>query len=295
MILASLLEIQSKILEVLVGLAPSFIGGALVFTALSLLSNQACNSGKSWWRNRGLFTDLCYLLITPFFAPYLAAAAAILVAMSSLGSISIWEIKDYIEQGRGPLSGLPFYAKCVVYLLLSDFLLYWSHRLFHRPILWPYHAIHHSAEDVDWTTSFRVHPINLLLGAYLVTSIMIYLGISLETILLLAPFDTAYAYFVHANLNWTLGPLKYVIATPVFHRWHHTAPDKGGNANFAPLFAFWDVIFGTFYMPQSESPERYGVSDERFPQGYLGQLFHPFRGWVQFPRRRPGAVPGSEP
>jgi sterol desaturase/sphingolipid hydroxylase (fatty acid hydroxylase superfamily) len=81
---------------------------------------------------------------------------------------------------------------------------------------------------------------------------------------------------VHANLNWTLGPLKYVIATPVFHRWHHGPPNEGGEKNFAPTFSFWDVMFGTFYMPEGKLPQTYGVDDARFPQGFVGQLVYPF-------------------
>lgn len=38
----------------------------------------------------------------------------------------------------------------------------------------------------------------------------------------LTPFFTLYAIFIHARLNWDFGPLRYVIATPVFHRWHHS-------------------------------------------------------------------------
>ena len=37
-----------------------------------------------------------------------------------------------------------------------------------------------------------------------------------------APFLTFYAIFVHASVNWDFGPLRYVVATPVFHRWHHS-------------------------------------------------------------------------
>ena len=77
------------------------------------------------------------------------------------------------------------------------------------------------------------------------------------------------ALFVHANLNWTFGPLKYVIATPVFHRWHHGPPHLGGNKNFAPTFALWDYLFGTFYMPEGELPKEYGVDDPHMPQGFL--------------------------
>jgi hypothetical protein len=99
---------------------------------------------------------------------------------------------------------------------------------------------------------YRFHPVNLWLGSFLVTAVMLYLGISAKVVLFLVAFDTTTAVFVHANLNWTLGPLKYVVATPVFHRWHHTRPDEGGNANFGSLFSLWDVLFGTFHMPERE-------------------------------------------
>ena len=96
--------------------------------------------------------------------------------------------------------------------------------------------------------------------------------------------------FVHANLNWTLGPFKYVLATPVFHRWHHTSPAEGGESNFAPTFAIWDLLFGTFYMPEGKLPETFGVDDPTFPtEGYLAQLIHPFK-----PKEQGAAVIDSE-
>ncbi len=32
---------------------------------------------------------------------------------------------------------------------------------------------------------------------------------------------TLQALFVHANVRFTFGPLRYVVATPEFHHWHH--------------------------------------------------------------------------
>ena len=96
--------------------------------------------------------------------------------------------------------------------------------------------------------------------------------------LILAPFNIFYSAFVHANLNWTLGPSKYVLASPVFHRWHHTHPDEGGSKNFAPTFPVLDIVFGTFYMPKGKLPEHYGVTDKNFPTThFIDQLFYPFR------------------
>jgi hypothetical protein len=80
---------------------------------------------------------------------------------------------------------------------------------------------------------------------------------------------------VHANLNWTFGPLRYLLASPVFHRWHHTLEGEGLNKNFAPTFPFLDLIFGTFYMPPGKLPEQFGNGEPDFPEGFLGQLIYP--------------------
>ena len=79
---------------------------------------------------------------------------------------------------------------------------------------------------------------------------------------MLGPLTIAHSAFVHANLDWTLGPFKYVIAGPVFHRWHHTAADRGGEKNFAATFPILDVIFGTFYMPAGQLPDNYGIGED---------------------------------
>src|SRR6266496_3169134 len=65
-----------------------------------------------------------------------------------------------------------------------------------------------------------------------------------DVMIWVAPFNIFHSAFVHANLNWTLGPFKYVLATPVFHRWHHTSQEEGGNTNFAGTFPVWDILFG---------------------------------------------------
>jgi sterol desaturase/sphingolipid hydroxylase (fatty acid hydroxylase superfamily) len=102
-------------------------------------------------------------------------------------------------------------------------------------------------------------------------------GISPNIMLWVGPFTTFHSAFVHANLNWTLGPFKYVLATPVFHRWHHTALDVGGNTNFAGTFPLWDIMFGTFRMPENQLPDHYGVDDQAIPTEIGGQLAYPFR------------------
>lgn len=255
---------------------PSILVVLVACTALSLFSAQACNPGKVWWRNRGLVVDVCYWLMLQFLAPYLRAALLIAIATAAMAFASPAQLDDYLRNGRGLLHGVPFWWQVAFYMLVSDFLLYWIHRVFHGARFWRYHAIHHSAEDVDWTTAYRFHPLNICFSTYLVDVTMLYVGVPPAVLLFMVPFQTMIALFVHANLNWTFGPLRYVVATPVFHRWHHTQPDEGGNRNFAPTFAFWDVLFATFHMPPDRLPARYGVDDPQFPAAFLDQLMYPF-------------------
>jgi sterol desaturase/sphingolipid hydroxylase (fatty acid hydroxylase superfamily) len=91
------------------------------------------------------------------------------------------------------------------------------------------------------------------------------------------PSLTLYAIFLHANVPWSFGRLKYVIASPIFHRWHHTSEREGLNKNFAGLFSAFDCLFGTFYAPDGKQPVEFGVSDERIPSTLWGQLIYPFR------------------
>jgi sterol desaturase/sphingolipid hydroxylase (fatty acid hydroxylase superfamily) len=286
----------AKISDVLIAVVPSTIAFAIVFAALARFPSLACNPGKPWWRNRGLLTDLCYCFILPFFIPYMRLALVALGVGLVAWLLNVRNFGDALVTGYGPLGGLPLWAQAGAYLVLSDFLMYWIHRVFHGKRMWRYHAIHHSAEDVDWTTAYRFHPINLWLDPFLVDVIMLFMGIPVLVLALLAPFNNLTSFYVHANLNWTLGPLKYVFASPVFHRWHHTLPDQGGDKNFASNFSLWDVLFGTFYMPAGKLPESYGVKEPNFPTSFGGQLIYPFRN--RYPNDRIGAervVPGSTP
>jgi sterol desaturase/sphingolipid hydroxylase (fatty acid hydroxylase superfamily) len=149
--------------------------------------------------------------------------------------------------------------------------------MFHGGGFWKYHAIHHSSEDLDWISAARFHPVNLFLGTVAVDVILLMAGISPNVMIWVGPFTTFHSAFVHANLNWTLGPLKYVIATPVFHRWHHTSVEEGGETNFAGTFPLWDILFGTFRMPEGELPANYGTDDPEFPDQIAGQLAYPFQ------------------
>jgi sterol desaturase/sphingolipid hydroxylase (fatty acid hydroxylase superfamily) len=187
------------------------------------------------------------------------------------------ELIAFYDNGHGPLSRLPLWMQGVLFLVLADFMLYWLHRLFHGGGFWKYHAIHHSSEEISWISAARFHPVNLMLGTIGVDVVLLMAGISPNVMIWVGPFTTFHSAFVHANLNWTFGPLRYALATPVFHRWHHTGLEVGGDTNFAGTFPIWDVLFGTFRMPKGVLPQDYGKDEAAMPKEIAGQLAYPFR------------------
>jgi sterol desaturase/sphingolipid hydroxylase (fatty acid hydroxylase superfamily) len=227
-----------------------------------------CNPGMYWWKHlRAMGTDLLYWLVLP---PFLSAWQTLMLVA---GVVLLWGGKDPVFL---PLKNLSLWQECLAILLIQDVMLYWLHRLFHTRLAWRFHAIHHSPKVLDWMSSARFHPVNHLLTFGIANVGVFLMGFSPTAIMVLAPFSLVYSAMVHANLNWTFGPLRYVFASPVFHRWHHTTLTEGLNKNFASTFPFLDVIFGTFYMPPGKLPEEFGNGEPGFPEDFWGQFVQPF-------------------
>ena len=264
----------------LLKVVPVSIALGAAFAVLSFF--WACNPGRPWWRKRELVTDLCYWFIIPLFARYLRIGLLVLGAALA--------VRHHDRGGAGRvLRRRPRTARAIAALAaggdlpgrlrLHDVLD--SPRLSSPQPLWKYHAVHHSSEDLDWISAARFHPVNIFLGSVATDVVLLLAGISPNVLVFLGPFTVAHSAFVHANLNWTLGPFKYVIAGPVFHRWHHTAAERGGEKNFASTFPVLDLLFGTFYMPKNELPDAYGVADPAFPPSFGGQMLYPFQPFKQ--------------
>jgi sterol desaturase/sphingolipid hydroxylase (fatty acid hydroxylase superfamily) len=168
---------------------------------------------------------------------------------------------------------------------IADFLGYWQHRLFHRSRFWRFHAVHHSSKTLDWLAATRIHPLNDLVAKLVLTLPLLALGFDPKVFVSVAPFLTLYALFLHADVPWGFGPLRAVLASPRFHRWHHTSEAEGLDKNFAGFLPLWDVLFGTYFMPD-RAPETFGTTDE-VPEGVVGQLLWPFR------RATPPKAPGD--
>ena len=268
------LDVLSGFAHTISRLLPYMAFMAVAFTGLSWLS--PCNKVGPWWQKKGLVTDLCYWFIVPVFTRYARIGFTVLLTVNLLGINTADGLVAFFDHGHGPLSRLPFWWQLGLYVIASEFCLYWTHRAFHSYRLWRFHAVHHSSEDVEWISASRFHPVNLIFGTVAVDVIALMLGFTSDIFLVMGPFNALTSGWVHANLDWTLGKFKYVFAGPVFHRWHHTRAHVG--VNFAGTFSFFDLMFGTFYMPQGELPKDYGIDDATMPESFGGQMVYPIAG-----------------
>lgn len=245
---------------------------ALVFLPLSVV--VARHSSQPVLHS-GMVPDVLYWLVAPqlLYAPQTVWLFSVLV---DAGLYSVDDLGNVVD-GAIPVRVLPVLIQALVILLIMDLIQYWIHRLSHAPVFWKFHAIHHSATHVDWLTSTRFHPVDTLVRSYCVYLLVAALGFAPEAWLLLVPFNTLYSPLVHANLDWDYAPFRYLLVSPVFHRWHHTHADEGGNANFAPTFPFIDLVFGTYYEPKGIRPAVFGAPHDTVSNtNILSQVMYPF-------------------
>ena len=266
------------------------LGAALVLSALYLIVERAVARVATPARppralRRGWKTDLVYLVMTVLItSPVVRLATLLPVALLVLANVtSLDTLRLGAYHGFGPLATQPIWLQAAEIYALADLIGYWSHRLFHSGGRWRFHAVHHSSEDLDWLGSMRVHPVDELTTKLLQSAPILLLGFNPAVTASAAPVFMVYAMLLHANLHWDLGPLRGVIATPVFHRWHHAKDPEAQNKNFADLFPVWDILFGTYYMPRDRRPSGFGIQ-EPMPSGYLAQIWAPF-AWPRPPGR----------
>lgn len=163
-------------------------------------------------------------------------------------------------------------------VIASDFAVYWVHRVHHEhPTLWPFHAVHHSAEVMTPVTVYRKHPIydlissavkGALLGltqglllSFFVSEISLSLILGANAFYFL--FNALTANLRHTHVWLSFGPvMEHIFISPAQHQVHHSSELRHYNKNYGEVLAIWDWLFGTLYIPESRETLRFGIGDE---------------------------------
>jgi sterol desaturase/sphingolipid hydroxylase (fatty acid hydroxylase superfamily) len=163
----------------------------------------------------------------------------------------------------------PLWLQIVVILLSVSLFRYWMHRWQHKnEFLWSLHSYHHRVTDLKATNAEVSNPIDFALRNIVVFLVLGIIGFNPFAILIAVPATNIIATFSHCGGDVRGGFLNFLFVTPEVHRWHHSAQVPEGHrysVNYGVEFAFWDVIFGTYYVPQKDGqtlqPERIGHPD----------------------------------
>lgn len=239
----------------------SFLFLALVFRPLELAF--PARRGQRFFRP-AWFLDLCF-----FLGQYLLWSGLVLWV---LGHFRVWLDMHLPSHFRSQLAAQPWWLQALEVVFLSDFLIYWGHRLQHRVgFLWRFHSVHHSAEHLDWLAAHREHPLDTIYTIGLINLPAFLLGFPVETLAGFIAFRGIWAVYIHSNVRLPIGPVRMFIGAPELHHWHHDRDRNAGNyANISPIM---DLLFGTYRCPDHE-PERFGIH-QPVSKHYLGHMLRP--------------------
>lgn len=208
-----------------------------------------------------------------------------LVLRLVLPAAAVGAALGFEAQGLGafPMLGLPGWLVAVVGFLVLDLAIWAQHVAMHRvPLLWRLHRIHHLDTALDTTTALRFHPAEILLSAGWKILVILVLGIPAAAVLAFEAALSLAALFNHADLD--LGqadrPLSSVIATPDWHRIHHSTVPAETDSNYAFLLTLWDRLSGLARTAPAGGHDAMNIGLQDDPAGRAslpGLLVLPFR------------------
>ena len=205
---------------------------------------------------RALLQDLSYYFLTSLIPAFLLGLPLALIAQASQHIIP--------AEVTASVAALPLGLRLLLAFVIGEIGFYWGHRLSHEiPWLWRFHAIHHSAEHIYYLVNTRAHPVDIVVTRLFGLLPLYILGLAgpsaagSVTPVAVILLGTLWGFFIHANLRFRCKPLELLIATPLFHHWHHSRLDHI-NRNYAAMLPVLDRVFGSYYLPSSW-PTEYGV------------------------------------
>jgi sterol desaturase/sphingolipid hydroxylase (fatty acid hydroxylase superfamily) len=215
------------------------------------------------------FTNIAHTLSSK------GALQALAFGLLAMGfSENSWQ--NLANLGLWPLDW-PLWLQVILALLLGELVLYWAHRLAHEwPVLWRFHAIHHSVGRLWWLNTGRFHFVDSLISVVVVAAFLWLLGAPLFLLQWLAAITSFIGILTHCNVALKTACFSYIFNTPTLHRYHHSPDAKEGNVNYGENLMLWDQVFGTFSWPKTPPRLDIGIA-ETMPKHFWQQLLWPWR------------------
>ena len=227
------------------------------------------------YRQDVLYTVLNATLVVPL-------VVALSLSFAHLASKSLpWIVLPHYEF-------LPRWLAIAIIFVAMDACNWSAHLANHKVrMLWRFHELHHSQEDMSVLTVFRTHPlIHVSYLIALVPGIVLLANGSVTTSLLVV--YAAVVAFEHSNTNLSFGPLNRIFCSPNYHRIHHRVEGRQ-DVNLGFALTIWDQLSGRAVFPTKETiridtglPGRPLTVEQSAPRArhfsvLVAQLVGPFR------------------
>ena len=134
--------------------------------------------------------------------------------------------------------------------ILLDFGEYIYHVIMHKiKRLWMFHAVHHTDNVVDVSTTLREHPGENIIRL-LFTLLWVFLSGTVFWVLILRQIIQVFTT-LFAHINYRLpekldSVVGLVFITPNLHQVHHHFEQPYTDCNYGDVLSIWDRMFGTF-------------------------------------------------
>ncbi|MDX1633083.1 MAG: sterol desaturase family protein [Marinobacter sp.] len=163
---------------------------------------------------------------------------------------------------------LPGLWGALLAFVLMDLFLYWLHRGYHAfGLMWRLHRVHHCDLDLDFTTSFRHHPGEVVANLVIIYALMAGFGFSPLQVAPYLVFARLVQLVAHANIRLesrTSRLLQALLVTPDVHEIHHSPHQPLTDSNYGEVLTIWDRLFGTFTAPRPlTGPVNIGLAEFR--------------------------------
>ncbi len=147
---------------------------------------------------------------------------------------------------------VPRWGAIILILVAMDGCNWLVHLANHRVrMLWRFHELHHSQEDMNVLTVFRTHPLIHVSYLLAIVPALVLLANGELPTLLLVLYGGAVA-FAHSNTNLSFGPLGRVFVSPNYHRIHHRLRGPQ-DVNLGFTLSIWDQLSHRAVFPTSET------------------------------------------
>lgn len=215
-------------------------------------------------------TDFLFMMLVQVLLPQLISISFVSWLLGFVKN-SNWNISDFWPHNY------PIWIQILIMILSGDFLRYWLHRAAHTwPLLWRFHAVHHSVHKLYWLNLGRFHPLDRTLQLFCDTFPFILFSISKEVLALYLLIYSIKGFFQHCNVDVKLGWFNYIISGPELHRWHHSTNIYESNNNYGNHIIIWDILFGTYFLPKGKKVSELGLLNRNYPMSFLKQIQAPF-------------------